>query len=447
MGGMKIVLLGAGTRGSFLAATLAEQHDIIVIDQDPKALEKVARSADVATRLGSGTDWKILEELAELSPELFIAMSSSDETNLVACKIAKKLGIPKTVARIRQNSFLDHSKLEFSELFSVDHLLGTELSVAQELFKYIISPHNQAIENFALGSVQMRTVVIPETFKQAGVPLSNVKLSDHLLVGIIKRNEQVIFPKGSDHLLPGDEATVIGQLDAMQTLPEQLGIPKIPISSVVIVGGSGTTIHLCKLLEKQHIHIKIIEQDEVKCEQLAKLFPHSTILNHDECDFSFLQEEGIDRADLFIASTLSHEINILAAALAKEAGCRQVLAIVSDESSLPFLKRLGISYALSEKASLARQIHAIIENGSLVSIASLYDNQAKIVEIKISPDSNLAGAPLSDLNARFPTQFLIAMIENRNGVSVPKGNSTLAPGDTAIVICSPNSVAEMQKIL
>jgi trk system potassium uptake protein len=216
---------------------------------------------------------------------------------------------------------------------------------------------------------------------------------------------------------------------------------------VVIVGGSGTTAHLCRLLEEQHIHIKIIEQDDAKCERLAKLFPKATILNHDSCDFAFLQEEGIEKADFFIACTESHETNILAAALAKEAGCSKVLALVSDESSLPLLKRLGISHVLSEKASLARQIHAIIENDSIISIAPLHNNQAQIMEIKISSESHLAGTPLSDLKASFPNDFLIAMIENRNGVTVPQGNSILTPGDTAIVICSPKSVSEMQKML
>ncbi len=445
---MKIVILGAGTHGSYLASTLAEEeHDVIVIDQDPKALERVSRSADVATRLGSGTDWKILEELAELSPDLFIAMSSNDETNLVACTMAKNLGYPKTVARIRQNAFLDHSRLEFSRLFFVDHLLGTELAVAHELFKHIATPQNQVLEKFALGSVQMRTVVIPDDFKHVGVPLSDVKLDDHLLIGLIKRKEKLIFPKGSDHLQPGDEATLIGQAQVMHSISNFFGVSKTPVYSVVIVGGSGTTVHLCRLLQEQHIHIKVIEQDEERCQQLAKLFPKATILNHDECDFAFLQEEGIEKTDFFIASTASHETNILAAALAKEAGCKNVIALVSDESALPLLKRLGISNALSEKASLARHIHAIIENDSIVSIASLYNNQAQIMEIKISPESSLVGSPLSELNTSFPSDFLIAMIENRNGVMVPKGSSILTPGDTAIVICNPSCVNEIQKKL
>ncbi len=443
---MKIIILGAGSIGSFLAATLAEEeHDIVVVDQDPKALEKIARSADVATRLGSGTDWRVLEELTDLSPDLFIAMSSHDETNLVACTIAKNLGYPKTVARIRQNAFLDYRRLEFSQLFFVDYLLAAELTLAHELFKYIAYPENKMIENFALGSVQMRTVTIPDNFKRAGVPLATAHLDDHLLIGLIRRKlqngqETLIFPKGNDYLLPGDEATLIGEAHVMRSLSDDFGIPKTTISSVTLIGSSGVTFHLCKLLEGQKIRIKIIEQDEAKCLHLAKLFPFATVLNHDGTDYAFLQEEGVDHTDLFIACTQSHETNILAAALAKQAGCKQVIAIISDESSLPLLKQLGISHALSEKASIARQIHAILASNPITHVASLYNNQAQIMELKISSNSSLAGTPLADLKPTLPNNFIIAMIENKKGIVIPKGNTVLSPGDTAIVICSPDSV-------
>ncbi len=143
---MNICILGAGNIGSYLATTLAKkEHNVVVIDHDPKALEKLGRSADIATRLGSGTDWRLLEELTELTPDLFIAVSSDDETNLVACTIAKNLKYPKTVARIRQNTFLDHSKLDFNRIFYVDHLLGTELIIAHDLFKHIVNPSSTSL--------------------------------------------------------------------------------------------------------------------------------------------------------------------------------------------------------------------------------------------------------------------------------------------------------------
>ncbi len=449
---MNIVILGAGTIGSYLAAKLAEEeHNVIVIDRDPKALEKLSRCADVATRLGCGTDWRLLEELTEVSPQFFIAMSSDDETNLVACTIAKNLGYGKTVARIRQNAFLDHSRLEFGRLFFVDHLLGTELIVAHDLFKYIVNPSDLAVESFAHGAVQMRTVVIPREFQQAGVPLSQVNLNHSMLIGLIRRQvagkpEQIIFPKGEDHLLPGDEATLIGETHAMLRAGDFFGLPQEKIRSVILVGGSGVVVHLCRLLEEQKIKVKIIEQGEENCQKLARLFPFATILNHDGTDFAFLKEEGVENADLFVACTHSQETNILVAALARQAGCQQVLALVSEEGFAPLLQQLGISHTLSERASIARRIRSILQDASVVSIASLYENQAKIMEVKISSDSGIVGSPISDLNASFPPNFLLAAIENRSGVVIPKGSSVLTPGDTAIVLCSPEAIPDVEKI-
>jgi len=450
---MNIVVLGAGTIGSYLAAKLAEEeHNVIVIDRDPKALEKIGRTADVATRLGSGTDWRLLEDLMELSPDLFIAMSSDDETNLVACTIAKNLGYAKTVARIRQSSFFDHSRLEFGRLFFVDHLLGTELIVAQDLFKHLVNPGHLAVESFAQGAVQMRTVVIPPDFRYSGIPLSKVEFSSNLLIGLIRRKipgraDSFIFPRGQDHLTPGDEATLIGETHAMQKLGGLFGLQKKKIKSVVLVGGSGVVIHLCKLLEEQKIDVKIFEQDEAKCQRLAQLFPFVTIFNHDGTDFAFMKEQRVENADLFVACTQSQETNILAAALARQAGCGQVLALVSEEGFSPLMEQLGIAYTLSERASIARRIRSILQGACIVSIASLYENQAKIMEVKISSDSSVVGSPLADLRSTLPQDFLIAMIENRSGVTVPTGTSVLTPGDTAIVLCSPEAIPEVEKIL
>lgn len=450
---MNIVILGAGSIGSYLALTLSkEQHNIILIDRDPKALEKIGRAADVATRVGSGTDWRLLEELFEVSPHLFIAVSSDDETNLAACAIAKNLGYPKTVARIRQNNFLDHSRLDFGRLFFVDHILGTEVIVAHDIFKCIINPRHLAMENFANGSVEMRTVVVPENFKQKGLPLSQVTLSDNLLVGLIRRKiegkkELVIFPGGQDHLLEGDEVTLVGETKAMHHLNEVFGIQSKRIQSVVLVGGSGVATHLCHLLQEQKISMKIIEPDEQICEQLAKSFPEAVVINHDGTDFAFLQEERVQNHDAFVACTDAHETNILAAALAKQAGCKEVIALVSDESFTPLMQRLGISYTLSERASIAKRIHAVLHANAVISVSSLYNNQAKIMEVKISPKSEMVGAQISDLSASFPEDFLIALIENRSGITIPKGSNVLTPGDTAIVICSPESVTAVERIL
>lgn len=449
---MNIVILGAGNIGSYLASVLSEEgHDVIVIDKDYKALERIGMAADIATRVGSGTDWRVLDEIRDFAPDFFIAVSSDDETNLAACAVAKNLGYPKTIARVRGRAFLDNSRLDFQKLFFVDHILGTERIIAEDICKCILNPGNLAVENFAHGAVQMRTIVIPENYVDSGKSLAQVHLNDDLLIGLIRRKIEgekrtIIFPKGQDLLLPGDEATVVGKSAVMDDLHRIFGIAKKPVSSAVLIGGSGVAMHLVGSLLEHKIRVKIIEQDETKCQQLARLFPSAIILNHDGTDLHLLKEERVDMSDIFIACTHSHEKNILAAILGKQAGCREVIALVSDESVIPLLQRLEISYALSERESITRRIQLILHDEIFISWASLYDNQANIMEVRISPHSNLVGMPISDLSASLPKNLLIAMIKNQNGIIIPKGSNVLRPGDTAIVICGPESIEEMEKI-
>ncbi len=443
---MNIVILGAGSIGTFLATTLSQEgHNVIVIDRDPKTLEKIHRYADVATRSGSGTDWQLLEDLLDQAPDLFIALSSDDETNLIACMIAKNLGYPKTVARIRGDNYLDRSRLDFGRLFFVDHFIATELIVAHDIVKCILNPGNMAIEVFAHGAVQMRTVVIPKDWPYAGKKLSTLNLPDQLLVGLIYRNS-LIFPHGHDVLLSGDEVTFIGETAAMDELWTLLDAPQKKVSSVAIVGGTSVAMHICTLLTERKVHVKIIEQDEKKCLELAQKLPEATVLNQNGTDLNFLMEEKIELSDVFVACTHSTETNVLAAALGKQAGCPEVVALISDTSFAPLLKTLSINYALSERVSISNRIHALLHSGGVISIASLYENQAKIFEVKVSSDSEIIGIPIADLGAQLPKNFLIALIENRGRIMIAKGNHILAPGDTVIILCSPEQISEVERL-
>jgi trk system potassium uptake protein len=453
---MNIVILGAGEIGTFLAQTLSkEEHNVIIIDHDPKPLEKLSKVADVATRVGSGTNWHLLEELLEQSPHLFLALSSNDETNLVACTIAKNLGYPKTVARVHHSSFLYRSRLDFARLFFVDHFIGTEMILAHDLFKCIANPGNVTVENFAHGTVQMRSVIIPENSYLSKHSLSELKLPESLLVGLIRRKpafgeemttERIIFPRGHDFLLPGDEVTLMGETKVMSQLNSLFEIPSKQIRSVVIVGGSPVAVQVCHILEEEGIHVRLIEQDEERCRFLAEHLPHATIFNQDPTDLNFLLAEKVHLADAFVACTTSNEKNILAAALAKQSGCGEVIVLVSDQSYVPLLRRLGIFFTVSEKISVANRVHAFIQEESVISVASLYHNQAKIMEVKVSSDSEIVGIPIADLGRYLPEDFLIALIENRGRIMIAKGSNILAPGDTVIVICHPKHVTQLQKI-
>lgn len=444
---MTIVIVGAGDVGRYIASILSkEQHNIILIDKDPKILEIAAVNMDIAVRQGSGTDWQLLDDLMELLPNLLIALTKEDEVNLVCCSIAKHLGYPRTVARVRDSRYLNRTRLDFARIFDIDYFIGPELLVAHDILKYMLSPGSLAVENFSNGSVQMRTFTVPENWRKFDQPLTELNLPTGAIVGLIYRNKKVIFPHGNDYILPGDEITVIGESEMIAEIHQFFGIAPKTVNSAVIVGGSLTAVNLAKLLESREIGVKIIEKDYNTCIRLSEQLPKSTIINHDAADFEFLQAEKIGRSDVFAACTESDELNLMVGMVAKQAGCRDVIVTLSNTSYTPFVASLGLNYAVSPRISAANHILSQVLSGKVAHLVSLYDNQAEIIEINVSPGSKLVGIPLSELGPFLPKDFLIAMIQNRGRVMVADGNKIISPGDSVIVITSPRHVTELEKI-
>lgn len=450
---MNIVIVGAGDIGSYMASVLSkDQHNVILVDQDGRRLENVAASLDVATRLGSGTDWQLLDDLRELNPHLLIAVTDDDETNLVSCSIAKQLGYPRTICRIRDNKYLNRTRLDFASLFDVDYFFSPELLVAHEIFKIMSCPGALTVENFAHGAVQMRTVGVPEKWHKYDKPLKKLNLPPGIMVGLIRRHVDsggsaekiVIFPHGDDVIKPGDEVTFIGETDVAEHVHHLFGGVHHPVSSVVIVGGSLTAINLAKILDRRGIRTRIIEKDYEKCCRLSELLPKTFITHHDGTDLEFLKSEKIGLADVFVACTHQDEVNVLAALLGKEAGCKEVIVMLSNTTYYPVMEQLGLIHTVSPRVNAASHILSQILSGKVTSLVSLYDNQAEIMEVNVSMDAKVAGIPLSELGPLLPQDFLIAMIQNRGRIMIANGNRIISPGDTVIVITSPKHIEELE---
>ncbi len=453
---MNIVIIGAGGIGRYVASVLSkEEHNVILIDRNPIKLEQAAQQMDVGTRQGSGTDWQLLDSLVDLSPDYIIALTSEDETNLAACAIAKHLGYPGTIARVRDNRFLNRTRLDFAHIFEVDHFIGPELLVANDILKYIISPGSLAVENFSHGAVQLRTLAIPEKWRKGDVYLSELQLPKGIIVGLIRRNvangardiqKKVIFPHGEDYILPKDEVTFIGETEAISGLHHFLGIKQKPIKSVVIIGGSLTGMNLAKLLEGRDIDVRLIEKDYEQCRILAEQLPETTIIHQNGTDIDFLRAEKIGSAEVLVACTGSDETNLIAGALGKELGCDDAVATLSNTNLAPMAARMGINHAVSARISAADHVLTLITGGRITSLVSFYDNQAEIMEVNVSMDSKVAGIPLSELGALLPRDFLIAMIQNRGRIMAAHGDRIISPGDTVIVITSPKHLHELETI-
>jgi trk system potassium uptake protein TrkA len=445
---MNIVIVGAGDIGRYVATIMSkESHNVIVIDHDKEKLRALQASTDIATREGSGTDWQLLDDLLELYPDMLIALTHDDEVNLVTCSLAKQLGYPTTIARVHDNRFLNRTRLDFGRIFDVDHFICPELLTAHEILKYISSMGALGGEYFAHGAVQLTTLKIPETYEKQGVALSKLLLPAGIMVGLIYRgNRELIFPHGADRIMPGDEVTFIGETEAIDHLDPLFGIERKKIESVVLIGGSLTAMHLAKLLELRGLGIRIFEKDEERAIFLSQELPGCTVIHHDAMSLDFLRSEKIDQADLVVSCTSHDESNIFASMLAKEAGCKDVLMILSHRDNLPLLDRLGIQHVVSPVVCATNRILSQAFTGTVNTLISLYENRAEIVEVNVSTDSQVVGIPLNDLGPLLPKDFLIAMIQNRGRIMVANGNRIISPGDTVIVITTPSHVAELEKI-
>jgi trk system potassium uptake protein len=449
---MDVVIFGSGHLACHLASTLSKEGgNVTLLDNDSARLEQISQEVDVAVVYGRGTDWQVLEELLEMNPELFIALTRDDETNLVACHIAKSLGFPKTIARVREEFYLDSIRLNFGRLFQVDHLISPELLVAQDIVNGVLSLASLAMENFAHGAIMMRTLVVPEKWGQLNKKLFELKLPDNLMLSLINRQGArskgaVIFPHGEDHLQAYDEVTFIGQSETVSSLHDWFGFKQKQVRSVVILGGSLVAKHVSNLLIKKGISVKIIEKEYVKCVNLAKELPLVTVVHQDGLSPSFLESEKVQLSDVFIACTRDDQVNIMGALVAKGIGCENTLVSVSDIALKPLLKKLKITGVTSPRLKAENRILSIAHEKSVASAVSLYDNQAEIFEVKVSTSSSLVGIPLRELGPLFPQDFLIVGIQNKGRVMVANGSSVMSPGDTVIVISSPKHQKEIQKI-
>jgi trk system potassium uptake protein TrkA len=293
---MRIAILGAGSTGSYIASILSEKkHDVTLIDRDGKLLEQIGRSHDVATLHAALPNVNALQELGETSPDLFFAATGSDETNLAACSVAKKLGFKKTAARVKSREYLDRSKLDWGQIFQIDYFIGAEVLAAQGLFEALIHAGDVAVEHFAHGAIQMRTFLIPLLWDRGAIPIRDLALPEELIVGLIRRKtieeDKILFPHGEDFILPGDEATIVGKVKAMEQLHEIFRYPEHKVRSVVIVGGTAVAIHLSHFLNAQKISVRLIEESEEQCERLAEELPNVTIIHRDPQDPELMQSE------------------------------------------------------------------------------------------------------------------------------------------------------------
>ncbi len=452
---MNIIVAGCGKIGKSIIATLcAEGHDVTVLDKSTDVINEMTNTHDVIGVCGNCADCETLEEAAVDKAELFVSVTGSDEMNMLACFIAKKMGAKHTVARIRNPEYNDRSLGFMRQQLGLSMSVNPELLVAQELYNVLKLPSAFKVEYFARRNLEMIEVKLKESSPLCGKKLSKLrdKQDAEFLIGAVLRDGKVIIPDGSFELKTGDEISIAAAPADMQKLLKGLGILKKQARSIMILGGSKTAYYLAKMLSSSGNEVKIIERDTKRCEELSELLPKAVIIGGDGSKQELLLEEGLRSLDAFVALTGMDEENILISIFASNQNVPKVISKVNRDEMVKMAENLGLDCIVSTKTTtsdiILRYTRAL-ENSLGSVIEALYkimDGKVEALEFKVHPDSKLLNVPIKDLKIK-PGILIAGIIRSGKKAIIPKGDDIIVQGDSVIILSAEYRITRLSDIL
>lgn len=443
---MNIFIAGGGRVGFNLARLLTDDgQDVTVIESDPGELEQVDYALDVSTVLGDASSVILLQSLEVGEADLFVASMGNDETNLIAAATAKGLGAKQVVARVDNPVYMDSNVL-YESILGIDYILSPDALAAQEIANYIQHPGVLAAEDFGRGLVQMRHIRVAHGSEADGKALKDIVPSGAgVLLGVIYRNGESIVPHGDSVIQAGDHATLIGRREKMGDVQKLLRGKAPAPRRVAIMGGTTIGLRVAQTLEGKLRSVKLFEHREDRSAHLAQQLTKAKVVCRDATSRASLEQEHIDKVDVFVAATGDDERNIIGGVLAKEVGARAAVAIVHQPDFAPLVERLGVDLVISPRACIANRVLRLIHQGQVTSLTVLGEGQIEVVEFEVGDGTPVLGKQLRDFT--FPRGALIATIMRGEQVFVPGGDDEIHAGDSVIIIASSDSLDAARKLL
>ncbi|MGB5748090.1 MAG: Trk system potassium transporter TrkA [Desulfobacterales bacterium] len=447
---MKIIIVGAGEVGFHIASHLTlENKEVVVIDKDPTAIRRVSDSLDVQAVEGSGSSPVVLEEAGIQDAEIILAVTDSDEANLVACLVANILSpTTKKLARVRQGDFDQYHDILREHAPHIDNIINPEIEVVKTIESLMRVPGAADVGEFADGRILFIGVYLDKTSRLAGIKLAELPrkaTNARPLIAAVVREEELIIPRGNDRLMPGDLIYFICEKDKLQETLAVFDKHDLPAKRVLIVGGGNIGLRLAKRLEEKANYCKIVERDAARCALLAESLNKTVVLCGDGSDQELLAEENIRDMDVVVTLTDDEETNILASLLAKRMGAKKSITRISKFSYFPLMKAIGIEQVVSPRLSAINTILQHIRRGKVLSAISIKGEQAEVMEALALETSDIVDKPLKQIS--FPKGALVVGIIRRDKIIIPSGDSVIRPDDRIIIFARRQAIPKIEKIL
>lgn len=443
---MHIIIAGAGEVGFQVAKMLAhEDHDIVLIDKSDERLSYVESHIDVGVIKGNAVSIRVLENAGIRHANLLIAATSSEETNITTAILGKHLGAERTIVRISNPEFqLEKEKIDLTEM-GIDSMVFPEDLAAKEIFRLVeLSALTDSFE-FGEGKLTLTGLVIEE-----GAPLIGKSLVEavqlyprlNFTVVAIQRRNRTLIPRGDTAFKANDHAYFISNPGCVDELMGMAGKERFEVRNVMVLGGSLIGREFARLAENQY-KVKLIEQNREKAFELADELANCMVIRGDGSDVEFLEEEGIEDMDAFIAVTGDSETNIISCLVAKNHGVKRAIALVENMDYISLSQNIGIDTLINKKMITINNIFKHVRAGEVAALTSLHGVESEVLEFIVHHACQVANIPLRKLH--FPREAIIAGVVRGEESFIANGETTIEAGDRVVVFTLPSAVHKVER--
>ena len=451
--GLKIIIIGCGKVGRTLVEQLSQEgHDITIIDKNRERISQLANLYDVMGLVGNGASYNIQKEAGIENADLIIAVTGSDELNLLCCTIATQVGNCAAIARVRTPDYSQEAEY-LREKLGLALIINPEYEAARDMARILYLPSSLEVTGFAHGQAELIKYAIPENSPMDGIAIKDLshKLKANILIGAIERDDDVFIPSGDFILKKGDKLSFVGAHKQAKEFFSHLGLNSHSVKNTMIIGGGKAAYYLAKELLSRGIKVKIIENDFNRCEELSILLPEAIIINGDATDQTLLREEGIETTQSFVPLTGIDEENIMLTLYAKQVSKAKVITKINRITFTNVINSLDLGSVIYPKYITSEAIIAYVRakkasmHSNIETLYHMYDSRVEAIEFFVSEKSAVTDVPLKDLTLK--DNLLLCFI-NRNGrIIIPSGNDSIQKNDTVMIITKHTGFNQIQDIL
>ena len=442
---MRILIVGAGAVGSIVAGRLSrEQHDVTLIEADEANVARAQETLDALVIPGNGASATVLREAGVENADIVIAVTDADEINILACQQAHRVGVKTKVARVRNTDYYIDDAPAFD---GIDAMINPDRVAVDEIHELLLKQAATDFYEFAEGRVQVigarvgaGSLVVDKSLAE----IEKVVGTRWALVASITRNHRSIIPCGEDVIQEGDQVFLIGRAGKIESALQHVALPSSAAERVMIVGGNRIGVMLANALTQEGVQVKVIEADEKRAIRASTRVDRALVVRGEATDLDLLRSEGIDDMDGFVAVSDDEEMNLTASLMARHHGARKTICLINRPNYVPLAGIIGIDAAVSPRLSTADAIMRYFRRGSVLSLTTLRENEAEIMELEATERSSIVGKPLAGLD--FPRNALVGAIIKPYQVVIPRGGDVIEVGDKVIVFALPAAAKSVRKL-